>query len=160
MITFFRAFLKSCPRCHVNSLMKMYPFLWYNNLMIRKEDIALTTHPTEHFYETKGTAYLGSVENGTLKINDEGVTFTYKNPRRGQPLVFSWEDILQAEVDVKMNGKLGQQFALILRTQAKVRFGSKEAGHLVKMISERIGKENVVRAPSILDPLRRAIRKS
>lgn len=44
----------------------------------------LATNNSEIFYETKGTAYLGVVENGKIILGDAGFEFEYKNPRRGQ----------------------------------------------------------------------------
>ncbi|MCT3133313.1 DUF956 family protein [Lactococcus lactis subsp. lactis] len=119
----------------------------------------LATNNSEIFYETKGTAYLGVVENGKIILGDTGFEFEYKNPRRGQNIFFTWSSIKSAEVDVSISGKLGQQFSLILDTQAKVRFSSKDSGSILKKVSEYVGKENIVRAPSLLDPFRRAFKK-
>ncbi|MBS7068420.1 MAG: DUF956 family protein [Lactococcus lactis] len=119
----------------------------------------LATNNSEIFYETKGTAYLGVVENGKIILGDAGFEFEYKNPRRGQNIFFTWSSIKSAEVDVSISGKLGQQFSLILDTQAKVRFSSKDSGSILKKVSEYVGKENIVRAPSLLDPFRRAFKK-
>ena len=119
----------------------------------------LATNNSEIFYETKGTAYLGVVENGKIILGDTGFEFEYKNPRRGQNIFFTWSSIKSAEVDVSISGKLGQQFSLILDTQAKVRFSSKNSGSILKKVAEYVGKENIVRAPSLLDPFRRAFKK-
>lgn len=119
----------------------------------------LATNNSEIFYETKGTAYLGVVENGIIILGDAGFEFEYKNPRRGQNIFFTWSSIKSAEVDVSISGKLGQQFSLILDTQAKVRFSSKDSGSILKKVAEYVGKENIVRAPSLLDPFRRAFKK-
>ncbi len=119
----------------------------------------LATKNSEIFYETKGTAYLGVVENGKIILGDAGFEFEYKNPRRGQNIFFTWTSIKSAEVDVSISGKLGQQFSLILDTQAKVRFSSKDSGSILKKVAEYVGKENIVRAPSLLDPFRRAFKK-
>ena len=119
----------------------------------------LATNNSEIFYETKGTAYLGVVENGKIILGDAGFEFEYKNPRRGQNIFFTWSSIKSAEVDVSISGKLGQQFPLILDTQAKVRFSSKDSGSILKKVAEYVGKENIVRAPSLLDPFRRAFKK-
>lgn len=119
----------------------------------------LATNNSEIFYETKGTAYLGVVENGKIILGDTGFEFEYKNPRRGQNIFFTWSSIKSAEVDVSISGKLGQQFSLILDTQAKVRFSSKDSGSILKKVAEYVGKENIVRAPSLLDPFRRAFKK-
>lgn len=119
----------------------------------------LATNNSEIFYETKGTAYLGVVENGKIILGDAGFEFEYKNPRRGQNIFFTWSSIKSAEVDVSISGKLGQQFSLILDTQAKVRFSSKDSGSILKKVAEYVGKENIVRAPSLLDPFRRAFKK-
>lgn len=119
----------------------------------------LATNNSEIFYETKGTAYLGVVENGKIILGDAGFEFEYKNPRRGQNIFFTWSSIKSAEVDVSISGKLGQQFSLILDTQAKVRFSSKDSGSILKKVAEYVGKENIVRAPSWLDPFRRAFKK-
>lgn len=119
----------------------------------------LATNNSEIFYETKGTAYLGVVENGKIILGDTGFEFEYKNPRRGQNIFFTWSSIKSAEVDVSISGKLGQQFSLILDTQAKIRFSSKDSGSILKKVSEYVGKENIVRAPSLLDPFRRAFKK-
>ncbi|KSU12504.1 DUF956 family protein [Lactococcus lactis] len=119
----------------------------------------MATNNSEIFYETKGTAYLGVVENGKIILGDTGFEFEYKNPRRGQNIFFTWSSIKSAEVDVSISGKLGQQFSLILDTQAKVRFSSKDSGSILKKVSEYVGKENIVRAPSLLDPFRRAFKK-
>lgn len=119
----------------------------------------LATNNSEIFYETKGTAYLGVVENGKIILVDAGFEFEYKNPRRGQNIFFTWSSIKSAEVDVSISGKLGQQFSLILDTQAKVRFSSKDSGSILKKVAEYVGKENIVRAPSLLDPFRRAFKK-
>lgn len=119
----------------------------------------LATNNSEIFYETKGTAYLGVVENGTIILGDAGFEFEYKNPRRGQNIFFTWSSIKSVEVDVSISGKLGQQFSLILDTQAKVRFSSKDSGSILKKVAEYVGKENIVRAPSLLDPFRRAFKK-
>lgn len=119
----------------------------------------LATNNSEIFYETKGTAYLGVVENGKIILGDTGFEFEYKNPRRGQNIFFTWSSIKSAEVDVSISGKLGQQFSLILDTQAKVRFSSKDSGSILKKVSEYVGKENIVRAPSLLDTFRRAFKK-
>lgn len=119
----------------------------------------LATNNSEIFYETKGTAYLGVVENGKIILGDSGFEFEYKNPRRGQNIFFTWSSIKSAEVDVSISGKLGQQFSLILDTQAKVRFSSKDSGSILKKVAEYVGKENIVRAPSLLDPFRRAFKK-
>jgi hypothetical protein len=119
----------------------------------------LATNNSEIFYETKGTAYLGVVENGKIILGDAGFEFEYKNPRRGQNIFFTWSIIKSAEVDVSISGKLGQQFSLILDTQAKVRFSSKDSGSILKKVAEYVGKENIVRAPSLLDPFRRAFKK-
>lgn len=119
----------------------------------------LATNNSEIFYETKGTAYLGVVENGKIILGDSGFGFEYKNPRRGQNIFFTWSSIKSAEVDVSISGKLGQQFSLILDTQAKVRFSSKDSGSILKKVAEYVGKENIVRAPSLLDPFRRAFKK-
>jgi len=119
----------------------------------------LATNNSEIFYETKGTAYLGVVENGKIILCDAGFEFEYKNPRRGQNIFFTWSSIKSAEVDVSISGKLGQQFSLILDTQAKVRFSSKDSSSILKKVAEYVGKENIVRAPSLLDPFRRAFKK-
>lgn len=119
----------------------------------------LATNNSEIFYETKGTAYLGVVENGKIILGDAGFEFEYKNPRRGQNIFFTWSSIKSAEVDVSISGKLGQQFSLILDTQAKVRFSSNDSGSILKKVAEYVGKENIVRAPSLLDPFRRAFKK-
>ncbi|MCT1183216.1 DUF956 family protein [Lactococcus lactis] len=119
----------------------------------------LATNNSEIFYETKGTAYLGVVENGKIILGDSGFEFEYKNPRRGQNIFFTWSSIKSAEVDVSISGKLGQQFSLILNTQAKVRFSSKDSRSILKKVAEYVGKENIVRAPSLLDPFRRAFKK-
>lgn len=119
----------------------------------------LATNNSEIFYETKGTAYLGVVENGKIILGYAGFEFEYKNPRRGQNIFFTWSSIKSAEVDVSISGKLGQQFSLILDTQAKVRFSSKDSGSILKKVAEYVGKENIVRAPSLLDPFRRAFKK-
>ena len=119
----------------------------------------LATNNSEIFYETKGTAYLGVVENGKIILGDAGFEFEYKNPRRGQNIFFTWSSIKSAEVDVSISGKLGQQFSLILDTQVKVRFSSKDSGSILKKVAEYVGKENIVRAPSLLDPFRRAFKK-
>lgn len=119
----------------------------------------LATNNSEIFYETKGTAYLGVVVNGKIILGDAGFEFEYKNPRRGQNIFFTWSSIKSAEVDVSISGKLGQQFSLILDTQAKVRFSSKDSGSILKKVAEYVGKENIVRAPSLLDPFRRAFKK-
>ena len=119
----------------------------------------LATNNSEIFYETKGTAYLGVVENGKIILGDAGFEFEYKNPRRGQNIFFTWSSIKSAEVDVSISGKLGQQFSLILDTRAKVRFSSKDSGSILKKVAEYVGKENIVRAPSLLDPFRRAFKK-
>ena len=119
----------------------------------------LATNNSEIFYETKGTAYLGGVENGKIILGDAGFEFEYKNPRRGQNIFFTWSSIKSAEVDVSISGNLGQQFSLILDTQAKVRFSSKDSGSILKKVAEYVGKENIVRAPSLLDPFRRAFKK-
>ncbi|AJA57478.1 regulator [Lactococcus lactis subsp. lactis] len=119
----------------------------------------LATNNSEIFYETKGTAYLGVVENGKIILGDAGFEFEYKNLRRGQNIFFTWSSIKSAEVDVSISGKLGQQFSLILDTQAKVRFSSKDSGSILKKVAEYVGKENIVRAPSLLDPFRRAFKK-
>ena len=119
----------------------------------------LATNNSEIFYETKGTAYLGVVENGKIILGDAGFEFEYKNPRRGQNIFFTWSSIKSAEVDHSISGKLGQQFSLILDTQAKVRFSSKDSGSILKKVAEYVGKENIVRAPSLLDPFRRAFKK-
>ena len=119
----------------------------------------LATKNSEIFYETKGTAYLGVVENGKIILGDAGFEFEYKNPRRGQNIFFTWSSIKSAEVDVSISGKLGQQFSLILDTQAKVRFSSKDSGSILKKVAEYVGKENIVRAPSLLDPFSRAFKK-
>lgn len=119
----------------------------------------LATNNSEIFYETKGTAYLGVVENGKIILGDAGFEFEYKNPRRGQNIFFTWSSIKSAEVDVSISGKLGQQFSLILDTQAKVRFSSEDSGSILKKVAEYVGKENIVRAPSLLDPFRRAFKK-
>ena len=119
----------------------------------------LATNNSEIFYETTGTAYLGVVENGKIILGDAGFEFEYKNPRRGQNIFFTWSSIKSAEVDVSISGKLGQQFSLILDTQAKVRFSSKDSGSILKKVAEYVGKENIVRAPSLLDPFRRAFKK-
>ncbi|MRK42306.1 DUF956 family protein [Lactococcus lactis subsp. lactis] len=119
----------------------------------------LATNNSEIFYETKGTAYLGVVENGKIILGDAGFEFEYKNPRRGQNIFFTWSSIKSAEVDVSISGKLGQQFSLILDTQAKVRFSSKDSRSILKKVAEYVGKENIVRAPSLLDPFRRAFKK-
>lgn len=119
----------------------------------------LATNNSEIFYETKVTAYLGVVENGKIILGDAGFEFEYKNPRRGQNIFFTWSSIKSAEVDVSISGKLGQQFSLILDTQAKVRFSSKDSGSILKKVAEYVGKENIVRAPSLLDPFRRAFKK-
>ena len=119
----------------------------------------LATNNSEIFYETKGTAYLGVVEHGKIILGDAGFEFEYKNPRRGQNIFFTWSSIKSAEVDVSISGKLGQQFSLILDTQAKVRFSSKDSGSILKKVAEYVGKENIVRAPSLLDPFRRAFKK-
>ena len=119
----------------------------------------LATNNSEIFYETKGTAYLGVVENGKIILGDAGFEFEYKNPRRGQNIFFTWSSIKSAEVDVSISGKLGQQFSLILDTQSKVRFSSKDSGSILKKVAEYVGKENIVRAPSLLDPFRRAFKK-
>lgn len=119
----------------------------------------LATNNSEIFYEIKGTAYLGVVENGKIILGDAGFEFEYKNPRRGQNIFFTWSSIKSAEVDVSISGKLGQQFSLILDTQAKVRFSSKDSGSILKKVAEYVGKENIVRAPSLLDPFRRAFKK-
>lgn len=94
----------------------------------------LATNNSEIFYETKGTAYLGVVENGKIILGDAGFEFEYKNPRRGQNIFFTWSSIKSAEVDVSISGKLGQQFSLILDTQAKVRFSSKDSGSILKKL--------------------------
>ena len=39
----------------------------------------LATNNSEIFYETKGTAYLGVVENGKIILGDTGFEFEYKN---------------------------------------------------------------------------------
>ncbi|GAA3252386.1 DUF956 family protein [Lactococcus lactis] len=119
----------------------------------------MATNNSEIFYETKGTAYLGVVENGKIILGDSGFEFEYKNPRRGKNIFFTWSSIKSAEVDVSISGKLGQQFSLILDTQAKVRFSSKDSGSILKKVAEYVGKENIVRAPSLLDPFRRAFKK-
>ena len=119
----------------------------------------LATNNSEIFYETKGTAYLGVVENGKIILGDAGFEFEFKIPRRGQNIFFTWSSIKSAEVDVSISGKLGQQFSLILDTQAKVRFSSKDSGSILKKVAEYVGKENIVRAPSLLDPFRRAFKK-
>ena len=100
----------------------------------------LEANNSEIFLETKGTAYLGVVENGKI-------------------IFFSWKSIKSAEVDVSISGRLGQQFSLILDTQAKVRFSSKDSGPILKRVAEYVGKENIVRAPSLLDPFRRAFKR-
>ncbi len=65
----------------------------------------------------------------------------YKNPRRGQNIFFTWSSIKSAEVDVSISGKLGQQFSLILDTQAKVRFSSKDSGSILKKVAEYVVKK-------------------
>ncbi|MDN6055496.1 MAG: DUF956 family protein, partial [Lactococcus lactis] len=129
------------------------------NTGINEMRTILATNNSEIFYETKGTAYLGVVENGKIILGDAGFEFEYKNPRRGQNIFFTWSSIKSAEVDVSISGKLGQQFSLILDTQAKVRFSSKDSGSILKKVAEYVGKENIVRAPSLLDPFRRAFKK-
>lgn len=119
----------------------------------------LEANNSEIFLETKGTAYLGVVENGKIILGNTGIEFQYKNPHRGKNIFFSWKSIKSAEVDVSISGKLGQQFSLILDTQAKVRFSSKDSGPILKRVAEYVGKENIVRAPSLLDPFRRAFKR-
>ncbi|WP_258553351.1 DUF956 family protein [Lactococcus cremoris] len=92
-------------------------------------------------------------------LGNVGIEFQYKNPHRGKNIFFSWKSIKSAEVDVSISGKLGQQFSLILDTQAKVRFSSKDSGPILKRVAEYVGKENIVRAPSLLDPFRRAFKR-
>ena len=76
------------------------------------------------------------VENGKIILGDAGFEFEYKNPRRGQNIFFTWSSIKSAEVDVSISGKLGQQFSLILDTQAKVRFSSKDSGSILKKVAD------------------------
>ena len=43
----------------------------------------LEANNSEIFLETKGTAYLGVVENGKFILGYAGIEFQYKNPLRG-----------------------------------------------------------------------------
>lgn len=111
-------------------------------------------------YETKATFFTSTLEKGRIRLDDSHFEFSYQNPRLGKNLRFSWEEIEQVEINVTLSKKIGSEFSIILNSQSRFRFSSKDAGKIVKLISDRIGKENIVRAPSLLNALTQGLRGS
>ncbi len=101
-------------------------------------------------FETRATFFSGAQMEGTIKIGNVGFEFDYLNQRIAKNILIAFCDIRKVEINISVRGKLGKEFTIVLPTQAVLRFSSEETGKVIKILREKIGKDNVVRAPNLL----------
>ncbi|PCS01339.1 DUF956 family protein [Lactococcus fujiensis] len=100
--------------------------------------------------KTSATVFLGAQMEGYIKIGNLGFEFEYKNKRLGKNISLAWYDIVKVEMNVSVRGKLKNAFSIETSSQTILNFISDDAGKILKLIREHIGKDRVVRAPNLL----------
>lgn len=106
-------------------------------------------------------AYAGIGSNyGKLLIGDKAFEF-FNDANVADFIQIPWETIDRVEGVVTHGNKIGRQFIIILKNttgskrQRHLRFSSKEAGKILKLIREQIGNDKVVKAPTLIGTLKK-----
>lgn len=100
--------------------------------------------------EFPATVFHSVMADGKLQLDETGISFAYKQAM-GQPLHYNWADISQVEMGISLTGKLKKEFVLHFYSQTEVRFSSKQAGEILKIIEQHVGRAKFTQAKSLLN---------
>ncbi|GAX47243.1 DUF956 family protein [Pseudolactococcus reticulitermitis] len=106
---------------------------------------------------------IGSVY-GKLLIGDKAFEF-FNDANVADTIQIPWETIHHVEGIVTRQNKISRQFIIVLNRQGNskrqnhVRFSSKDAGKVLKLIREHIGNDKVVKAPTLMSKVKKLLTK-
>ena len=106
---------------------------------------------------------LGSVY-GKLLIGDKAFEF-FNDANIADTIQIPWETIDHVEGVITRQNKISRQFVIVLKQQGQskrqnhLRFSSKDAGKVLKLIREHIGNDKVVKAPTLISKIKQLLTK-
>ena len=106
---------------------------------------------------------LGSVY-GKLLIVDKSFEF-FNDANIADAIQIPWDTIHHVEGVVTRQHKIRRQFVIVLKKQGNskrqnnLRFSSKDAGKVLKLIREHIGNDKVVKAPTLVSKIKKIFTK-
>lgn len=111
-------------------------------------------------YSGNMIAYLGFAQYGKVMLGDYAFEF-FDNRNVENNMQFPWQSIVRVEGEVRksLTGKstIGNNFFVVFQNGKRIRFNSKEAGAILKVIREHIGNDKVVRLSGLGQKIRRLI---
>ncbi|CAM3167204.1 DUF956 domain-containing protein [Lactococcus hircilactis] len=110
-------------------------------------------------FTAEAIVYLGLPKYGKIMLGDKGMEF-FSDRNVADNMTFPWPSIRLVEGRVTHHGqKIGKNFYLVLNNKHRIRFSSGQAGHILKIIRENIGNENVVKSATFFGTLSHAFKK-
>jgi hypothetical protein len=106
---------------------------------------------------------LGSVY-GKLLIGDKAFEF-FNDANIADAIQIPWESIHHVEGVVTRQHKVRRQFVIVLKKQGNskrqnnLRFSSKDAGKVLKLVREHLGNDKVVKAPTLVSKVKKLLTK-
>ncbi|MFC4652056.1 DUF956 family protein [Lactococcus nasutitermitis] len=107
---------------------------------------------------TEAIAYLGFPKYGKIMIGDKGMEF-FSDRNVADNMAFPWASIRAVEGRVTHDKKIGKNFYLILNNKHKIRFSSRQAGHILKLVRDNIGNDNVVKSSTFVGTFAKAFKR-
>ena len=131
---------------------------WYTKDMIQ----SLNTKTSAPF---QAIAYIGLGNvYGKLLIGDKAFEF-FTDANVSDAIQIPWETIHHVEGVITRQNKISRQFVIVLNKQGNskrqnhLRFSSKDAGKVLKIIREHIGNDKVVKAQTLVSKIKKLLTK-
>ncbi|GHU36149.1 hypothetical protein FACS1894192_02150 [Bacilli bacterium] len=120
---------------------------------------------TQVILTTQAISYLTIGANyGKLLIGDKAFEF-FNDVNVADFIQIPWESIHHVEGVVTRQNKISRQFIIVLNRQGNskrqnhLRFSSKDAGKVLKLVREHIGNDKVVKAPTLVSKVKKLLTK-
>lgn len=101
---------------------------------------------------------------GKLLIGDKAFEF-FNDANIADAIQIPWETIHHVEGVVTRQHKVRRQFVIVLKKQGNskrqnnLRFSSKDAGKVLKLVREHLGNDKVVKAPTLVSKVKKLLTK-
>lgn len=106
----------------------------------------------------EGIAYIGFAKYGKIMLGDSAFEF-FSDRSVEDNVIIPLDKIKRVEGSV-YGKKIGRRFNIILQNNSKLCFGAKDSGKILKLLREKLGNENVVKAPTFLGTLSKAFKRN
>lgn len=103
------------------------------------------------------TSYMGLATYGNMMLGNKALEF-YNERNPEDYIQLPWDEIDHVAASVMFGGKSIPRFAVFTKEGNTFSFSTRDNKHVLRIVRDHIGNENVVRSPDFFDVLKAGIK--